>query len=166
MFSQISSFVFVEARKWYGFGTTWEWVNDDADLFFWINYSYKISHLDSFWDFPRTSCWSDLKFPSYLYFFFYWRLTCITTWISFFTMFVLIKRKVVPGPCFQIHRHLNVKYYSAKAGLWQFVIILQYKVAKKKYCWTAKKVFGSEFYAVFEEIYNPTCQKHNCQNDF
>lgn len=44
-------------------------------------------------------------------------------------------------PDLQIHRHLNVKYYSAKAGLWPFVIILQYKVAKKKkYCLTAQKV--------------------------
>lgn len=46
--------------------------------------------------------------------------------------------------CFQIHRHLNVKYYSAKAGLWQFVIILQYKVAKKKIVEQQKKLDVSQ----------------------
>ncbi len=72
----VSSFVFVEARKWCGFGRTWEWVNDDADLYFWINYSYKISHLINFGIFlePRVevtwrffSCVCFFKLRSYLH---------------------------------------------------------------------------------------------------
>lgn len=127
-----SSFVFIKARKWYWFGTTWEWVNDYDVSFFGMNYSYKASNLDSFGDFPRSSCWSDLTFPSHLYFFFFSQLR---SYLHNNMNFLLHNSCLDKRPDLQIHRHLNVKYYSAKAGLWPFVIILQYKVAK-----TAQKV--------------------------
>lgn len=69
MFSQTTSFVFVEARKWYGFGTTWEWVNDDAVFFFWMN--YEVSHLDSFGIFLEPHVEVTWHFPLICIFFFF-----------------------------------------------------------------------------------------------
>lgn len=127
MFSQTSSFVFVEARKWYGFGTTWEWVNDDAVFFFWMN--YEVSHLDSFGIFLEPHVEVTWHFPLICIFFFFFLRSYLHNNMNFLFHNVCLHKK---RPDLQIHRHLNVKYYSAKAGLWPFVIILQYKVAKKK----------------------------------
>lgn len=113
---------------------------------FWINYSYKISLLINFGIFLEPHVEGTWHFLLICVVFFNWGLTCITTWIYFFTMFFLIK-KAVPGLCFQIHRHLNVKYYSAKAGLWQFVIFVQ-----KKFCLTAHKVRCIPIYLAYNFI--------------